>query len=134
MTQEGAGAIGYTGSWAAQALPNASAGRVRYATRAARATFRFTGTDVAWIASRARGRGKAEVWLDGVRAATLDLYATSHTARTAVFARGGLAPGAHTLEVRVLGTRNARATGTRVDLDGFVTGITAAGQAPGMAP
>jgi hypothetical protein len=26
----------------------------------------------------------------------------------------------HTVEIRVLGTRNSRASGTRVDVDGFV--------------
>ena len=61
------------------------------------------------------------MWLDGAKEATVDLYASSTTARQAVFARDGLSVGGlHTLEVRVLGAKHASSSGARVDVDAFV--------------
>ncbi len=73
------------------------------------------------MSTRNTNRGKAEVWLDGVRVATVDLYASRFGARRTVFARNGLSTSApHTLEVRVLGAKNTSSTGTRIDADAFV--------------
>ena len=73
------------------------------------------------MAPRNSNRGKAEVYLDGVKVATVDLYASSGQSRKVVFRRGGLDPSTtHTLEVRALGTKNAASSGTRVDVDAFV--------------
>jgi hypothetical protein len=59
----------------------------------------------------------AEVRIDGVLVATVDLYHATLQGRRIVFAADGLAPGAHTLEIRTLATANPASTGTRVDLD-----------------
>jgi hypothetical protein len=64
--------------------------------------------------------GKAEVWLDGKRVGVLDLYATSTKARQIVWAVRFSAPGTHRLKLKVLGTRNRAATGSRVELDGVL--------------
>jgi hypothetical protein len=61
------------------------------------------------------------VWLDGTKVATVDLYSSTAQSRVMVFTRSWATPGAHTLEVRVLGTKNAASGGTRVDIDAFVT-------------
>ena len=85
------------------------------------ATFTFTGTDVSWTAQRGPDRGKAEVRLDGALVETIDLYATSAQARRVVYSATSLDPSVqHTLQVRVLGTKRAASTGTRVDVDAFV--------------
>ena len=66
-------------------------------------------------------RGKADVYLDGTRVATVDLYSASGQTRKVVFSRAGLDPSvSHTLEVRALGTKNAASKGKRVDVDAFV--------------
>jgi hypothetical protein len=116
---EASTSIAYTGTWTTQALSGAVGGYVKYRSAAGgRATFTFTGTDVAWVSTRGADRGKAEVWLDGALVTTVDLYRSSTSTRETVFARGGLAPAVtHTLEIRVTGTRNGSSTGTRVDLD-----------------
>jgi hypothetical protein len=60
------------------------------------------------------------VWLDG-KVATVDLYSATTQTRRVVFSQGGLVPSkSHTLEVRVLGTKNAASSGKRVDVDTFV--------------
>jgi len=120
--QETDAAITYTGSWTTSALASAFGGTVNFAgTAGAKASFAFTGTAVAWVTTYAANRGKAEVFLDGVKVATLDLYSASTKARRIAYARNGLSNSAHTLEIRVLGIKNAASTGQRVDVDAFVT-------------
>jgi hypothetical protein len=61
------------------------------------------------------------VWLDGVKVATVDLYSSSEQPRKMVFTKNDLdSSQAHTLEVRVLGTKRTESSGTRVDVDAFV--------------
>jgi hypothetical protein len=79
----------------------------------------FSGSSVAFVSTRGPGRGIAEVWLNGSKVATVDLYAASIQKARVVWA-AGVASGTHQLEVRVTGTRNASATGVRVDVDAFL--------------
>ncbi len=70
------------------------------------------------------------MWLDGVQQdadpnATgiqpFDLYSSSTQPRSAVFSKAVDPATTHKLEVKVLGQKNTTATGTRVDIDAFVT-------------
>jgi hypothetical protein len=120
-TQETGAAITYTGAWTQANLSGAFGGKVKHASASGRrATFTFEGTSIAWVSTMAANRGKADVWLDGTKVATIDLYQSSQNTRKIVWDRDGLAPGSHTLEIRVLGTKRTAATGTRVDIDAFV--------------
>lgn len=68
--------------------------------------------------------GYAEVYLDGVKKTTASTYAAS-TTRTALYTVDGLAPGsAHTLRVRVLGTREAGSAGNWVAVDSVTVGTS----------
>jgi CSLREA domain-containing protein len=120
--QENGTGVGYpSGSWATQSISGAYGGAVRYSSaNGARASLAFTGRNVAWVAPKGPNRGRAEVWLDGTRVATVDLYSRTAQARRVVFARAVDPSRSHTLEVRVLGTKNASSTGRRVDIDAFV--------------
>jgi hypothetical protein len=116
------GSLAYSGSWAEEALSTAYGGSTMYSSQAGdTATFTFTGTDVSWVAQKGPDRGKAEVRLDGALVATIDLYTASAQPRRVVYNATSLDPSvSHTLEVRVLGTKRAASTGTRVDVDAFV--------------
>jgi hypothetical protein len=59
------------------------------------------------------------VWLDGVLAATLDLYAATRQTRDVAWA-AAVPAGNHVLEIRVAGTRNPLATSNRIDIDAFI--------------
>lgn len=119
--QEGSGAISYAGPWAQESSSTAYGGGVSYTqAKGAKATFTFTGRDVAWVATKGPDRGKAEVWVDGVKAKSVDLYASTQDPRKTVFSQHWADAGEHTVEVRVLGTRNASSTGTLVDLDAII--------------
>ena len=90
-------------------------GTTRFAKRrGAAAIFKFTGTDVVWVAERGPKRGKARVYVDGVRT-VVDLYASSSSHRRVVFVAANLAAGQHTLKIVVRGTSGR----PRVDVDGF---------------
>ena len=105
-------------------MTSASGGSLRHASAAdasaSLASF-SNALNVAWVAPKGPDRGKAEVWLDGALASTADLYTATLQPRKSAFAKNGLDPAvAHALEVRVLGTKNASSSGTRVDVDAFV--------------
>jgi hypothetical protein len=72
------------------------------------------------VTTRASNRGIAQVRLDGVLVATVDLFAAATSPRQLVFQRTGIAAGTHTLQVRVTGTRNAASTGNRIDIDAYL--------------
>ena len=64
--------------------------------------------------------GRASVSIDGAAKGTVDLYAPSRGSVTKVY--GGLPSGAHTVVVKVLGTKAAASTGLNVAHDAFVVG------------
>ena len=121
--QESDAAISYVDLWTTQTLQSAYGGALKYAKGLGteKATFLFTGREVAWVAPLNSNRGQADVYLDGTKVATVDLYSASGKSRTVVFSKAGLDPSVtHTLEVRVLGAKNAASKGKRVDVDAFV--------------
>lgn len=120
LSEESSDEIVDTGSWTTAPLSGASDGSVQHAsTSGSKATFTFTGRGVAWASTTAPNRGKAEIWLDGVKVKTVDLYASSTTTRKIVFVANDLADTSHTLEVRILGTKHPKSTSNRVDVDAF---------------
>ena len=117
VTQQTSSAITWSGTWHGIASTAASGGSLRYATTAgAWAKFSFTGSSVAWVTTRGTTRGQAKVYVDGVYAATVNLWASSGHSRSIVFARNWSTSGAHTIRVVVVGT----AGHPRVDVDAFV--------------
>jgi hypothetical protein len=119
--QEAQQAVTYAGGWKLQALRSASGGHVKHAgSPGAEARLDFAGRSVAWVATKGPNRGKAEVWVDGRKQKTVDLYSPSSEPRKMVFAKSWATSGEHTLRIRVLGTKDAASGGTRVDVDAFV--------------
>jgi hypothetical protein len=93
--------------------------RARHAARYAsslsvRASLNRTVRDFAWVATKTTAAGSAQVWVDGVLAATVNLRATSTTYRQLVFQRHFSTLGAHKIEIRPIG-------GGPIYLDAFLT-------------
>jgi serine protease len=107
----------FTGSWTRAAWQPASDGYVSVsATAGDKVAFSFTGSSIAWIATKSTNRGEAAVFIDGVQVKTVDLYsATATTAQFVAFSKTWAASGSHTIEVRVVGT----AGHPKVDVDAF---------------
>jgi hypothetical protein len=114
VVQERSSLVVYRGQWTVATSTRHDGGRDRYATAAsASARLDFTGRGIAWVAPMGSTRGKADVYLDGVKAATVSLYASSSRYRRLVFARNWPEAGAHRIAVRTTSSK-------RVDLDAFV--------------
>jgi len=76
----------------------------------------FTGRAIALVGSMSPRRGKAEIYIDGALATTVDFYRSSAAHRQIVFTRSWATDGPHTFRVVVLGTADR----PRVDVDAFV--------------
>jgi hypothetical protein len=116
-------AVSYNG-WRGVADGSASGGAYRVSrTKNDVATWRTPATTaVSWRTRVGPDQGRAAVTIDGVTKATVDLYAASPAGRTVTYQ--GLANVAHTITVKVLGTKHASSSGTSVALDAFVVGGT----------
>jgi subtilisin family serine protease len=121
LVQQSAATFGAAKAWVDNPVTGAFGGTAqRSLTAGATSTFTFTGTQVAWLATKAANRGKAEVFLDGVGQGVVDLYAATTKPRQVLFSRG-VGAGSHTLTIKVLGTRQAASSAAYVDVDGFLT-------------
>jgi trimeric autotransporter adhesin len=106
--QNSSAAITYRGGgWRGGRAPNAFGGSVRRSgVPGASATLRFTGREVAWVASLAPGYGSARVVIDGRSAGIVHLRAASTIHRRVVFTRRFATSGAHTIKIVALGTHS----------------------------
>lgn len=106
-------------NWVGTVQAGASGGSHRSAKPSgSKASFKFTGTGISWITALGPAYGKADVYIDGVKKQSYDLYQA--TAKWQVVKSiTGLSAGAHTIEVRVLGTKRVASTGTTVVVDAF---------------
>ncbi len=114
--QESYAGLGYSGTWTTETGSAWSGNATRTSVApGATATFRFNGRAVAWGSRLGPGRGLAEVRLDGVLVATLDLNAPTESPRRVVFAKAWTGVAIHTISVKVLGTVDR----PRGDVDAF---------------
>jgi len=81
--------------------------------------FAFRGSGITYVYTEALNRGIAAVSIDGVERARINLY-SRQTKWQDETAFGGLDPGPHMIEVRILGRKDPRSSDYYVDLDRFV--------------
>lgn len=109
-------AVRYGSGWRTVADTSAFGDVVHEATAAGRSVrFTFTGRDIAWLAERGPGFGKAKVYVDGVYIKTVDTRHDQNLPRRLVFRKHWSSVGTHTIRIVVSGT-SGRPT---VSLDGF---------------
>lgn len=111
----------YSGAWTyGPDFPQAAAGTVTYSNEPG-AGFRasFSGSRITYVYTRAFNRGMAEVTIDGVVRATLDLYSPAILWQSST-AFDALPDGTHTLLVRVLGRRAPASQDCYIDLDQLI--------------
>ena len=110
--------LSYRGSWHKSSYPVFWGGAAKASSTAgSRATLTFTGRAVAWIASKGPTRGKADVYVNGSKAATVDLYSPTAKHQQVVWSGSWSSAASRTVRIQVLGTAGR----PRVDLDAFVT-------------
>jgi hypothetical protein len=118
--EETSSAVQWSGVWSVNNNPAQSGGSARLSMSAgARATFTFNGTSVTWTGQRDQWSGIAQVFIDGVLKASVDMYAPQPSARAVAYTMSGLAPGAHTIAVEATGTKRSSSKGSWVWVDAF---------------
>jgi subtilisin len=117
MTQGEAGAVGTSGSWTTKSVAKTLAGQVRFSKQPnAKATFTFTGRELAIVGFTRPKGGRAEVYVNGKLQTTIDTRSSSKVKRKIVFNRTWASSATRTVEVVVLGTTDR----PRVDIDAFI--------------
>jgi hypothetical protein len=117
-------APGITTAWQTVISSSAAGGSfVREHLAGAAAAMSFTGTSIQWWTVTGPAYGKADIYIDGVRNRTVNLYATArhfNASRTV----SGLTNKAHRLRIVVLGVKGNKSGGTFVAIDAFTVGGT----------
>lgn len=82
---------------------------------------RFTGSAIRWIGPKQPGYGKADVYIDNVKIATVDCYApeADKTLSAVLFESEPLEDGRHTISIRLTGAKNVLSSGYVVVVDRF---------------
>jgi hypothetical protein len=121
VRQDGASGVTQKGSWSTDTNSGFYGGSVRHSKAAgASQSWKANVSSFAVVSTLGPNRGRAEVWVDGVRVATVDLYASSVQRRRVVYAVDFGSTAQHTIELRVAGTKNSKSSGVRVDFDAFL--------------
>ncbi len=112
----------YSRGWSPRAgSPYLGAAARASQTNGSTVSYRFTGSQIAWIATRGPRQGSARVYIDGVSVAAIGLWSATTQFRRVAYTRAFSGVGPHTITIRVSGT----AGHPWVDVDAFVT-VTAA--------
>ena len=114
----------WTGGWTTEAVQNEAAPYPRNVRRSAKAgdeaTVTFDGTGVVIAGTYSQAGGRADVYLDGAKAGTIDAWIPARTYDTDLFHVMGLAPGPHRLRLVTLGDADMRSTGKTMEVVGAV--------------
>jgi hypothetical protein len=116
---QSAAAVHYRGTWSTSTSSIWWGGTARRsATARSTVSLTFTGKSIAWVGLKAATRGKAEVYINGVFKATVDLYSASTLKQRIVWSANYASSATRTITIKVLGTSHR----PRVDVDGFIVG------------
>jgi hypothetical protein len=117
--QESSTRVRYAGTWGTGTSSAYWGGKAKSASAAGtKATFTFTGRSVAWVSLKAANRGKATVYVNGTKVATVDLYSATTKGHQVVWTRSWSTSATRTITIRVSGTAGR----PKVPIDGFVVG------------
>ena len=123
--------IKYKGSWKTSKSSQDSGGSVRYLKKSGYAQLTFTTSGVRWITRTGSASGLADVYVDGVKKTTVDLYSPTTQRQQVAYEVTGLPQAAtHTIKIVRTGKKNPLSSGTSIQLDAFVTPDVVAPAAP----
>ena len=112
---DGSSLVSYRGRWVRfNSTLATNAWHMTSSLSGSSARLRFTGRGIAFIAPTNVSRGRAYIYLDGTRRATIDLRTPTSQYRRAMYVANWSTSKSHTIEVRVV------SSGRSVSVDGFV--------------
>lgn len=121
--EESSPAVQFNGPWNAVSDPASSGGAVKTADAGgASAALYFKGSSILLFGMKTADSGIADVYLDGVKAGSIDYYSTAKQSGQLLFRKSDLADGNHKLELRWTGMKNPSSTQTKINLDVLVVG------------
>jgi hypothetical protein len=82
-------------------------------------TFQFRGTGITWLATKGNTYGKAVVFIDNVKKATVDLYRSKVAYRQPAWTSPTLGNALHTIRIVALGSKQKASKGYDVSFDSF---------------
>jgi Right handed beta helix region len=124
-------AVALSGNWAQAKHSSDSGGssaNAKVAGNSAQLSFKATG--VKWVARTGPSLGVAQVYLDGVRVATVDQYSSTQKFQQTLYSNTSLTKGEHTLKIVRTGTKSAASRGNDISVDALVVTDGAAPAAP----
>ena len=114
LTQQSSSYVSYAGSSVTTTFASYSGGSQRYlAATGASASYTTTARSLSFVTTRSPTRGAAQIWIDGVLKATVDLNSSTTTYRFVAYAAVWGEVGTHTIRVVSVGSP------ARVDIDAF---------------
>ncbi|OJV74951.1 MAG: hypothetical protein BGO45_03645 [Microbacterium sp. 71-36] len=135
-------AVTLSGDWALKTSTQDSAGSFAQLGGTGYAQISFTTSGIKWIARKSSSSGQADVYLDGVKVQTVDLYASATQYQQTVYEVSGLPETTHTLRIVRTGTKNTNSIGSSITLDALIapdiyppatpTGLTATPDSTGI--
>ncbi len=111
--------IRYAGTWSTSTSSTWWGSTAKSSSRAGSTVrYTFTGKSISWVALKAANRGKAQVYVNGVLRATVNLYSATTQSQVLVWTATYATSASRTVTIKVLGTAGR----PRVDVDGFIVG------------
>ncbi|WP_344741700.1 fibronectin type III domain-containing protein, partial [Microlunatus spumicola] len=113
-------AVTLSGTWTKTASASDSGGSTSSLSGAGYAELSFRTSGIRWVTRTNTYSGMADVYLDGVKKTTVDLYSSATKTQQVVYEVAGLPETPHTIRIVRTGTKNASSTSTAIMLDAFV--------------
>jgi hypothetical protein len=111
--------VHYRGGWLRSTGERWLGGTAKHSsTPGATVSFTFTGRSIAWVGLTAPNRGRARIFVNGTRVATVDLSSATTQAQRVVWSASFARSATRTVTIKVVGTAHR----PRVDVDGFLVG------------
>jgi hypothetical protein len=111
--------VSLRGPWVTTPSANDSGGSGSTLSGAGDAEFSFRSSGIRWITRMHAWAGIADVYLDGVKRQSIDLYSAKTRYREVVYQASGLADANHTIRIAYTHTNNPASGGSNVTLDAF---------------
>ena len=108
----------YFGSWGSFVKENEE---IKYsASKGDYVELTFNGTSIEFYTHTNAWRGMADVYIDGIKVATIDTYSKEEVFNALIFKKTGLKEGEHTLKIEINGSKNLLAIEGKVAIYRFV--------------
>ncbi|MBL0387414.1 S-layer homology domain-containing protein [Tumebacillus sp. ITR2] len=115
-----ASVLTYNGTWSFTGNTSNNGGNAKFSSTAgASYTITFSGTFIQIFGYKASNCGIVDIYVDGVKQSTFDLYANPNQYKVQVYYNNALPAGTHTVQVVSTGTKNASSSNTIINLDYF---------------